>query len=618
MLQPRLYSYARFSTPEQKQGDSLRRQLDYARDYASRKKLPFDESLVFKDEGLSGFKGTNVSKGAMGKFLQEVEKGNIPKGSILLLEDADRLSRLPIIEAVGLMSQVINAGITIVTTSDNVEYSKETFANNQMSFVSWVLKAQLGNAESEKKSVRLKETWEAKRGKAQEKRINCLTSRCPAWLAYDKKAEKFFPIKGRVKVVEEIFQLSANGVGQTLIARQFNERGVPVFGRGNGWHSSYIQKILGNRSVIGEMQPHKMVAGKRTPDGEPIKDYFPQAVSPKLFSQVNLKRRAEATIKGKRTVTANNLFTRITVSGYSGSSVIYLNKGGGRKGGAYLVSDNARRRMGEKYASWSYPKFEDSFLTFVTELNFAQVFQENTTNTELESLRVQLANLRLERERLTLSVDRLFDELEQSAQVSPRLRQRYQEREAELKATESLEVEISDKVVTLESVSKNFVANGDTLKRLFQERSNPETRFRLRAAIQEQIAKVEVFFFGLDADSDWFRDRVRAAGDYNTLLEQFQRTPSALFRVHAGDVFPGSIQDKVGKLRKTEPAQSKLAAECISQDFAGQYQNPFFVVTFKNGAMRYVEPNPKNAKELSRIAQWGGELVSFYSVKAAA
>ena len=651
-MQPKVYSYIRFSTPEQKLGNSLARQIDNARAYAKARNLVFDESLVMKDEGLSGYKGTNVTKGELGKFIQEIENGNVAKGSILLLDAADRLSRLPMVNAIALMTRIVSAGITIVTTGDGMEYSNETFANNQMAFISYVLKAQLATNQSAEKSRLLKKAWATKRDNLGTPNSKILTSRAPAWVTYDKKAEKFFPIKERVAVLQEIFQLSANGVGQTLIARQFNEKGVPVFGRGNGWHSSYIQKILGNRSAIGEMQPHKMIDGKRTPEGEAIKDYFPQAISPKLFNQVNLKRRAEATFRGKRPESARNLFTRIAISGYSGSSVIYLNKGKGRKGGAYLVSDKARRGLGEKYASWSYPKFEDSFLTFVTELNFAQVFQENTTNTELESLKVRVANLQLERERLTATVERIMDSLEQGGQDSARWMQRLKQREAELKSVEADEKDTSNKAEALESVSKNFVANGKTLQKLFQERDNPEIRFRLRAAIQEQIKKVEVFFYGLDADSEWFRDRVRAAGDYNALLEQFQRTPSALFQTHLRAVSPGSvadlahrfydnkedrekfaaefkefddkekapvsITDRAEKFCKGKVAQAKFVAECISKDFSGQYQNPFFVVTFKNGAMRYVEPKPDNAKEFSRVAQWGGELWSMYSLTAAA
>ena len=53
----RAYSYIRFSTPEQAEGDSFRRQTELSEDYAKAHKLIFDRSLNLRDEGLSAFKG---------------------------------------------------------------------------------------------------------------------------------------------------------------------------------------------------------------------------------------------------------------------------------------------------------------------------------------------------------------------------------------------------------------------------------------------------------------------------------------------------------------------------------------------------------------------------------
>ena len=48
---PKAYSYIRFSTPEQALGDSERRQVESARDYATAHGLELDESLTFADKG---------------------------------------------------------------------------------------------------------------------------------------------------------------------------------------------------------------------------------------------------------------------------------------------------------------------------------------------------------------------------------------------------------------------------------------------------------------------------------------------------------------------------------------------------------------------------------------
>src|SRR5215207_9916504 len=89
---PVCFSYVRFSTPEQKMGDSERRQLDAARAWAERKGLRLDESIR-PDRGRSGYHGTHRTKGHLGKFLARVEAGEVPRGSILVVENIDRLGR---------------------------------------------------------------------------------------------------------------------------------------------------------------------------------------------------------------------------------------------------------------------------------------------------------------------------------------------------------------------------------------------------------------------------------------------------------------------------------------------------------------------------------------------
>src|ERR1700747_3247772 len=91
--QPRCYSYLRFSTPEQRKGDSLRRQTVAAEEYAKRHGLALDTELNLRDLGISAFRGNNVAVGALGAFLKAIRDGLVPKGSLLLVESLDRVSR---------------------------------------------------------------------------------------------------------------------------------------------------------------------------------------------------------------------------------------------------------------------------------------------------------------------------------------------------------------------------------------------------------------------------------------------------------------------------------------------------------------------------------------------
>jgi hypothetical protein len=49
--------------------------------------------LSLRDEGLSTYHQKHVTQGALGTFLRAVEDGRIPDGSVLIVEDLDRLSR---------------------------------------------------------------------------------------------------------------------------------------------------------------------------------------------------------------------------------------------------------------------------------------------------------------------------------------------------------------------------------------------------------------------------------------------------------------------------------------------------------------------------------------------
>ena len=87
------YSYIRFSSEKQRRGDSLRRQLEDSEAYAAANGLKIDDTLKFRDEGLSAYDGTNLEKGALGRFIEAVKIGRIERGSHLLVESLDRLSR---------------------------------------------------------------------------------------------------------------------------------------------------------------------------------------------------------------------------------------------------------------------------------------------------------------------------------------------------------------------------------------------------------------------------------------------------------------------------------------------------------------------------------------------
>lgn len=78
MRSPKAYSYVRFSTPKQAQGDSYRRQLQHARDYCLTHNLVLDDKAI-EDFGVSAFRGSNRTDGALGRFIDAVKCGEIER-----------------------------------------------------------------------------------------------------------------------------------------------------------------------------------------------------------------------------------------------------------------------------------------------------------------------------------------------------------------------------------------------------------------------------------------------------------------------------------------------------------------------------------------------------------
>ncbi|MDA7865690.1 recombinase family protein [Akkermansiaceae bacterium] len=289
-LRPKAYSYLRFSTPEQAQGDSTRRQRQMAETYAANHDLDLDETLSFRDLGKSAYRGSNADDGRLGDFLRLLEEDVIPKGSFLLVENLDRISRDVVRKAVRTLEDIVEKGITLVTLSDNRRYDLEILDKDPTAFLIMVLGFQRAHEESQIKSARLRAVWKNKRENAS--KGNLLTSRVPAWLKVE--SGEIHPIQERVDLVNWMFNERKGGRGTELIARHLNNQKEPTWGRSAYWHTSYIKKILSNPAVIGTLIPHEVITDPESKTAkktrrvplDPILNYYPAIIPMDLWNEV--------------------------------------------------------------------------------------------------------------------------------------------------------------------------------------------------------------------------------------------------------------------------------------------------------------------------------------------
>lgn len=476
------------STDLQLKGDSRRRQLEASRQYAEKHDLDLAEDAQLEDIGISAFKGANVRDGALGQFLDAVKSGAVKPGSYLIVESLDRLTREKLLPAQTLFLSIIQSGINLVTLMDGRLYrANET---NLVDLIMSLVIMSRAHEESQIKSLRVSAAWKNKKAKAADGVP--MTKMCPAWLKLSDDRKAYEVIPEHAAIVRQIFEDAAAGIGMYSITGRLNQASIPAFVGRNGWHQSYVAKILGNRSVFGEFQPSKKVDGKRVPDGQPISAYYPSIVSEDLFYRANLsKSERRVSGKGRKGAGYTNLFTGIATCAYCDSRMVFENKGKGPKGGSYLICDSAKRNLGCKATRWRYDDFEASFLAFVEELDIQSILQADSNAEKRRALADGLASLQGELASVTDLMEKTYGVLTGGgpvAFVTAKLNE-LEQRKIELTGRIGLQTEKQAEFLSAETrMTQSRDEIRDLLKRLQSSASGD--LYKIRAQIASRMRAI--------------------------------------------------------------------------------------------------------------------------------
>ncbi len=512
---PRVYSYIRFSSPEQALGDSERRQLDKAIAFAKKKGLPFDETLRMTDRGLSGYHGHHRKKGVLGHFLHYVESGLVPPGSILVVEHIDRLSREGIVDTLKkIIFKLWDYDITLQTLIPEQSYEPGCDA-----WKFFVLSAGMDQAheESRTKSKRVSDARDAARDNAR-KKGKILTKRAPLWLEVVSDTE-FKTLPGAEETLKRIFDLKLKGLGKWQIAKKLNAEAswMPPKSKngktgGNGWRDSYVSKILRNRAVIGEYQPHKRNGEKREPVGEPITDYYPSVVDDNTFYAVQELFKAN-TGTGGRVGKANNLFTYRVKCAYCGGSMAYVDKGKPPKGRKYLMCDNGRRGFScDASHRIRYDEVEELILKNCRKLRPEEILPDPDEATKrCQSLRRRIQGYMSEQKKLETEQNRLRANLRviTDPELVKGCEGDFVKLKVQVKEVKAQQEESERELRTAESSLKSFTKwkkDLATLQKEIKKDNSVELRMQLRLHLRELIDKIEVFSVGFKELYDFDKD----------------------------------------------------------------------------------------------------------------
>lgn len=267
------YSYIRFSSKKQEQGDSVRRQTELAEQYAHANNLILSDKN-FQDLGISAFKEGN--RPSLGDMLEAIEKGQIEQGSTIIIESLDRLSRRGIDVTQQIIKSILQNNIFIASLVDGLLLNRES-TNDLVSVIRIALAADLAYKESEKKSQRLRET----KGQQRQRALNgeVINKILPFWL--ERKQNKFV-FSDKLDTVKRIIELRRKGLGTNKIAKTLNNEGYKPL-RSAGWNHTTIGKTINSVALYGAYQTSETTKDRKIILLDIVEDYYPAVISKEEF-----------------------------------------------------------------------------------------------------------------------------------------------------------------------------------------------------------------------------------------------------------------------------------------------------------------------------------------------
>lgn len=482
---PQVISYTRFSSRKQAKGLSYVRQVDAAKKWCEQRGLELASENQYADLGVSAYSGANAATGALSVLQSKLAAGEIPRGTILLVEALDRLTREALPTAITLLMGLANSGLNVVTVADPDRVWNSTTMLDVGSFLMAVLTLHRGHEESAYKSLRLRETFKKHRSNGSSQAFGS----APGWLQRESNKHPWVVVEEKAAVVRRVFELSAAGYGSKAIAARANEEGWPVPTRlartGERWHGQMPGQLLRNRAVLGEHvhrirthEAHARKGWRGEAAGEVIKDYYPRIVSDESWraARASISTRAQKT---RRDENFYNVFSTLMFCGCCGAPIHRKNEKNGYSRAQLNCSD--RLAGATRCRTMSAVCADPQLLTAVFEKSGASL-----SSTEGAELLAQRAALEGEIREKRKQQARLMEAIEKGLPL-PGLEARAQALADELYCldTELQVIEVSTALASLSS-TEDIVVH-DVMNYLYEP---GEAAKEKRASLHLQLARL--------------------------------------------------------------------------------------------------------------------------------
>lgn len=253
----------------------------------------------YADEGVSAYSGANIKSGNLGKINARVFAGEIPRGSILVVQEMSRFSRRDYKATIMDIWHYQLAGVHIYSLMD----ARFITADDVGSDIVSLIQSSGNHAYSAKISDNVGAAKHKREMEVRIERKGILYGSVPYWLkvkpgakSFDKETtpqpDYFDVIPECAAIVVRIFEARFNRRSMSSIANQLNTENVPLLTQRDykkkqspvGWTPSAIKNILHNVAVIGTLAE----SARKGSVYPAAPDYYPAILDHALYEAVAL------------------------------------------------------------------------------------------------------------------------------------------------------------------------------------------------------------------------------------------------------------------------------------------------------------------------------------------
>jgi len=269
------YSYRRFSSKQQRDGSSLERQSELAREVCAEQGWQLVD--LPPDEGVSAYKvngddrlAANMHKGNLGAFLAKVKGGEIKPGSVLIVERLDRFSRHYFDIVFPVWLSVLQSGIEIYSCVSRTHYTLDSIRKNPMLAGMALIEMASANEYSSNLSNRIRKAHSLRIAAAAAGKALPLGSWQPVWVDYigEKGQAGEFRLNHHADTLRRIVREYLDGRSMFSISRGLVRDKVPSL-RGGTWVQGTVAHALHSPALAGDAELK----------GTKLAGYFPAVIS---------------------------------------------------------------------------------------------------------------------------------------------------------------------------------------------------------------------------------------------------------------------------------------------------------------------------------------------------